>query len=123
MAPPSMLVCVNRSASAYPLLQSIDRYCINILAASQDDPLATFADPARRSDRFVGDHWQRRHGTLYLTGSPASIFCKKETVIDFGTHSIMIGRVFDVALEENGCPALWHDGAMIPLDQSKLAQS
>lgn len=120
MDPPSMLVCVNRSASAFPLLQGVDRYCINVLEASQGDRLSPFADSRRRDERFVGDDWRSRHGVIYLSGSPASIFCKKVSMVDFGTHSIVLGQVIDVALEACGHPALWHGGRMIALDLTQF---
>lgn len=118
--PPSMLVCVNRSASAYPVLQTSDSYCINILGASQGDPLNCFADPGRRDERFAGEEWQRRGGVLYLAGSPASIFCRKAQMTDFGTHCILIGYVTDVVLETCDQPAMWHEGRMRALDMTPV---
>jgi len=121
MEPPSMLVCVNRSASAYPMLERVDTYCINILGASQSDRLAAFADPTRRDERFAGEHWQGRHGTVCLVSALANLFCRKVSApSSFGTHSLLIGEVFDVALAEYGQPALWYDGGMVPLDLTKI---
>src|SRR4051794_37291773 len=53
MDPPSMLICVNKSASLYRPLNEGANFCINILQACQVDISAQCSVKARGEDRFA----------------------------------------------------------------------
>ncbi len=96
MAPPSMLVCVNRSASAHAVIEASGRFCINLIGARQTGLVAAFSGSARRDERFVAGDWDERHGLPHLPVSPASLFCRVRTTLLFGTHEAFVGEVFDI---------------------------
>ncbi|WP_053063913.1 flavin reductase family protein [Caballeronia mineralivorans] len=113
MDPPSMLVAANRSSGLHPVVQSTGHFCINLLGESHLDLLPPFSQSSRRSERFASDEW--REGTsslLYLTGAPAAIFCELDHHVDYGTHTLFIGRVTGVRLfDQDVDPLLWFNGA------------
>jgi len=115
MDPPSMLVCINQSGSAYAAIKAAGAFCINILGLEHSSALAPFASSDRRDERFDGAHWQTRNGIPYLEGTSANIFCRNVRSDVFGTHEIFIGEVFDIMVETAATPALWHAGQVVGL--------
>ena len=112
MAPPSMLVAVNRDASMYPVLARTRRYCVNVLGSEQLDLLAPFSQSSQRERRFASGDWRRGIGGLpFLDAAPAAIFCELDRLVDYGTHALCVGRVIDVAFGSAPQPLVWLDGA------------
>jgi flavin reductase (DIM6/NTAB) family NADH-FMN oxidoreductase RutF len=101
MDPPSMLVAVNRDAGLHPVLQRSRRYCINLLADDQHPLLKPFSQTALREQRFRSDDWRDAwtsgDGPLpWLDGAPAAIECEVDQTLDYGTHTLFVGRVVRV---------------------------
>lgn len=115
MEPPSMLVCVNLGGSAHAVIESTGAFCINVIGLEQADELLPFAIPDRRDERFQGAAWQERHGLPFLEGAAANIFCRTARRDIFGTHEIFLGEVFDVIVNTDAAPALWHKGKVVEL--------
>lgn len=116
MEPPSMQICINRSAGAYDLLMRHGTFCVNVLGMNQAEELAIFADPSRREERFANARWRGRHGTMFLEGALSSIFCRTKMTQDVGTHSIMIGEVVEAIVADLSMPAVWHAGRMLAVN-------
>ncbi|WP_334177020.1 flavin reductase family protein [Pseudoxanthobacter sp.] len=93
-APPSLLVCVNRAASAHTALAGAGVFCVNVLATAQEGLAAGFADPARRGERFATGTWL--HG---MTGAPVlaealvTFECRVERVVEHGSHSVFMAAI------------------------------
>lgn len=111
MDPPSMLISINSSASAHDPISRAGRFCINLLAADQTDLVEPFSNSARRHERFSGEDWAERDGVPYLPEACAAIFCDVRQIISFGTHSLFIGEVVDVAgPNDDAAPLGWMAG-------------
>jgi cob(II)yrinic acid a,c-diamide reductase len=95
-SPPTLLVCVNKSASAHAVIDATRAFSVNLLAAGQDGLAATFSGGTglKGEQRFAIGEW-----TTLATGAPvlvdalASADCELTMQHDCGTHSIFIGRV------------------------------
>jgi flavin reductase (DIM6/NTAB) family NADH-FMN oxidoreductase RutF len=111
MAPPSMLVCVNRSASAHAIIEASGRFCINLIGPRQTALVDAFSSAALRDRRFKDGDWDKRHGLPYLPSSPASLFCVVRTTLLFGTHEAFVGEVFDMTANGTEQPVGWLQGA------------
>lgn len=118
MEPPSMQICINRSAGAYDALMRNGTFCVNVLGIHQNEELAIFADPSRREERFANARWRGRHGALFLDGALSSIFCRTVLTQDVGTHCIMIGEVVEALVTDFPMPAVWHAGRMLAVNAS-----
>ena len=116
LEPPSMQICINRSAGAYDLLMRNGTFCVNVLGIHQNEELAIFADPSRREERFANALWQGRHGALFLEGALSSIFCRTIMTQNVGTHAIMIGEVVEALVTDFPMPAVWHAGRMLAVN-------
>lgn len=107
--PPSMLVCINKSASIYePLLES-NRFAVNFLSESDLDISAAFGSSKDRDHRFAKGHWNDVDGVPQLESAVASAQCSVEQTVPFGTHVIFIGRVTQIATKEGAPPLIYLD--------------
>lgn len=111
MDPPSMLICVNKTASLFaPLSQGAD-FCINILAAHQSDISTLCAGREKGEARFaIGDWRQSASGHEYLADAQASFFCRNMVTTGYGTHGVFIGEVLDVQDRAPIDPLVYMDG-------------
>ncbi|WP_298396860.1 flavin reductase family protein [Sphingobium sp.] len=109
--PPSMLVCVNRSASLYSVLETGAPFAINILHHDQLDIATRCAGAVKGEARFeTGDWLESDEGVPLLGGAQASILCRNARQIDHGTHGIFIGDVMSVQLAGVPDPLVYLDG-------------
>ena len=98
--PPSLLLCVNRSASMAVALVRNARFSVNVLGADQIDIAKAFGGQldVRGTGRFAYGNWRRVDDTEVpvLTGSRVSFECEVSHVHEWATHHIVIGSVLDV---------------------------
>ncbi len=111
MDPPSMLICVNRTASAYRILEGGAHFCLNILGAGQAD-VGKCCAVSRGDDRFtVGDWRTDDDGLPYLADAQAVIVCHQRQVTAYGSHDIFVGDVQSIRLSGEIDPLIYLDGA------------
>ena len=101
MAPPSLLVCVNRQASINNQIKDIGRFCVNILADEQQAVSDLCADPNKQHQRFNNNYWEEHQqlGSLLIKDCLASFTCDLIGQHEYGSHTIFIGEVVDVQAE------------------------
>ena len=78
MDPPSMLVCVNKTASIHPVLDGGADFCINILHRTQID-IAAHCSLSKGEDRFESGQWDVMSGVPYLRDAQANFVCDQES--------------------------------------------
>ena len=114
MDPPSLLVCVNTTASLHKVLHAGRRFCINLLRASQESYAGTFSSSKiRGAERFADHAWKgsdEPQSLPYLVDAQANLFCDIDQTISYGTHTIFIGRVNSIRIGELVSPLLYADG-------------
>jgi len=111
--PPSLLVCVNQSASAFEFFGLAGYFSVNQLPTRRLDLAKVFSSsaPADRARRFKEDEW-----TELVTGAPilhdavVSFDCELVESKKFGTHSIFIGRIVSFKLNEQAEPMIYLRG-------------
>jgi flavin reductase (DIM6/NTAB) family NADH-FMN oxidoreductase RutF len=112
MEPPSLLICVNRTASLYAPLAAKAGFCVNILHHSHTDISALCSGKEKGEARFALGRWQEDEGGIpYLADAQASFLCRHEKSMDYGTHSIVIGLVEKVLMHGSVDPLVYVDGA------------
>ena len=114
MAPPSILVAVNRSASVHPALARDGPLCINILSECHKGLCADFSGAKKGEDRFQENDWGERFGVPYLINAQSNVFCTIEETLDYGTHTLFLCRVDDVRLGRSSRPLVYLAGGFIP---------
>lgn len=106
--PPTVLICVNRSATAHPLISSAGRFCVNILASDQQSLAERFAGGEPRQ-RFEGvDYRVGPSGSPILADTLAYVDCTLGEELTSGTHTIFLGNVIEAG-EHAGSPLGYYD--------------
>ena len=108
--PPSLLICINRSASLHSPLEDVSHFCVNVPHRSQAEIASMFADRRRRDLRFA-EGWQVDcDRPPRLAEAQAAILCRRIRHFPYGTHSIFVGEVEEVAVREDVDPLVYLDG-------------
>lgn len=113
-SPPTVLACVNRSASAHKPIQAMRAFSVNLLARDQEHLAMSFSGRVglEGEERFSAAEW-----TTLSTGAPvlknalASLDCELTDEHGFDTHSVFIGRVCDGRWRDNVEPLLYFQGS------------
>jgi flavin reductase (DIM6/NTAB) family NADH-FMN oxidoreductase RutF len=103
LAPPAMIVCISRSASAWPVIKRYRHFCVNVLARDHRDVAERFAgrDGLKGKDRYATARWvSLSTGALALEDALAAIDCELEDYFERHSHAIVIGAVRAVRLGE-----------------------
>ena len=108
--PPSILVCVNLSASIHDPLQAEGRFCANLMGGGHTDLLGAFSGGLKGEGRFGMGDWQQQEGLPYLSDAQSNIFCRVADRWRYGTHTIFVGQVEAVRTDADMDPMIYLDG-------------
>ena len=112
--PPSMLVCVNRSASIFPVLQSGAPFVLNILHHTHAGLARSCAGAVKGEARFSEGQWLPTDlGVYRLADAQASIVCRNDVQIDYGSHTIFVGQVAEAFTAGEPDPLVYLDGRFV----------
>ena len=120
--PPRLLVCVNKSAEACPVIHRTQSFSVNLLAERESDPAQRFAarDGSKGEIRFADRDWSPlASGAPVLADALASVDCAVEREVDAGTHTIFIGSVLAVRCP-GGEPLVYHARRFSALRPSEI---
>lgn len=110
LTPPSLIVCIDRSASTLTRLRECGAFAVNILAAQHEALAGRFAGRGgvKGAARFAQGDWVALEtGAPVLNDALAGIDCRVEDIIDRHTHAVIIGAVVAARRGDHG-PALLH---------------
>ena len=109
--PPSLLICVNKTASLHEPMEGGAHFCVNILHVGQDH-LARLASGATKGEaRFERGDWADAGlGVPYLRDAQAVFVCENRQSLAYGSHSIFIGEVVEAAVDGEVDPLIYCDG-------------
>jgi flavin reductase (DIM6/NTAB) family NADH-FMN oxidoreductase RutF len=113
-SPPALLACVNRAASIHSIMKIGSPFCVNLLAAEHGPLSSAFGGMLPPEHRFSVGNWDvDGDGRPYLVDAQANIFCIVDAVLDYGTHTIFVGKVDAVRLHGDVRPLIYGDGRFI----------
>lgn len=112
--PPTVLVCVNQSASLHAALAVGQPICINLLSRHQQDVSGAFGGKLPPEERFGIGVWEPDHnGVPRLAEAQANISGKIDVLTPYCTHSIVIARIENVRLTDPVSPLIYQDGGYL----------
>lgn len=113
VAPPQILVVVDRRWRSHEMIAAGGVFCVNILAADQSAWSERFAGRGQMEDRFAGlATTTSATGSPCLTDACSWLDCRLAAAHDAGDHSIFVGEVLAVGLGESAeGPLVYQDGA------------
>ncbi|MCT9843172.1 pyrimidine utilization flavin reductase protein F [Leclercia adecarboxylata ATCC 23216 = NBRC 102595] len=109
-SPPTLLVCLNRGASVWPVFNDNRTLCVNTLSAGQESLSNLFGGKTPMADRFAAAQWQTgATGCPRLADALASFDCRISQVVSVGTHDILFCEI--VAMTRHPVPQglVWFD--------------
>lgn len=110
-SPATMLVCVNRGASAYPAFEANGFLCVNMLSPSQQATASLFGGKTPMADRFAAAAWKPlASGAPALLGASASVDCRVVQRCIVGSHEVLICEAMAIATAANAPGALVYLG-------------
>ena len=110
LAPPSLLVCVNQTASLYGALADRSRFCVNILGQDHLELAQRCGGQVAGAERFSTGAWARdEDGVPYLEDAQASLSCLCADSLVYGTHGVFVGRITAVRLHGEHAPLIYAD--------------
>jgi flavin reductase (DIM6/NTAB) family NADH-FMN oxidoreductase RutF len=109
LAPPLLLVCVDKVAESYPAFAASKVFVVNVLSDKQETLSRRFAKSG--GEKFEGVGYR-----LGVTGAPiltdvvAHLECEVSHEFDAGDHTIYIGRAVEIAVDSEEDPLLFYRG-------------
>ncbi|MEE5149747.1 flavin reductase family protein [Pseudomonas alliivorans] len=107
--PPSVIVCVNKSASAHNAMLNHGYFGLSLLSPAQAGIVSRFTE-RKGSDRFAEDEWDLQNNKApILLDAPVGMVCKVANCFDGFSHTIFVGVIEAITLcdpEHNHC-LLW----------------
>lgn len=95
--PPSLLVCLNRSASVYETFKRNAVLCVNVLGAGQQDISNLFGGKTSMQERFAAATWQTGvSGSPVMQEACVSFDCRLQQITEVGTHDVLICEVLAI---------------------------
>lgn len=108
--PPSVLVCINRTSSAYAATKANGVLCINTLSAEQHEISNAFSSKQPMVARFEHGEWLERNGQPpLLAGAIVSIDCKVVSQVPVGTHDILVCEVSEIQANTRSGILIYYD--------------
>ena len=118
--PPTLLVCMNRNASARGEFRIGGPLCVNTLAADQQEISTAFASGGDMAARFDAAQW-----TTLSTGAPvleraaASFDGLVSNVVEVGTHSVLFCEIQAVRLGDASHGLVYFNRRYHPLEAAE----
>ena len=110
--PPSLVICINRSASIHDPLLRTGLFRVNLLGVEHQPLCGDFSGKKVGQERFAAGRWSlSKIEPPRLIGAQASIFCKVEDKLVYGTHTLFVGRVTRVHVADEVKPLLYQNAA------------
>ena len=109
MDPPSLLICINKSARIHDTLKIGSEFCINLLNKDQEELSNICSDEDSYDERFKDKNWNTK-GVPFLANAQANIFCKVDKLSSYHTHTIVVGLVMDANYSDEISTLTYVDG-------------
>ena len=113
LEPPTLIVCVNRTASAYAGLTPGAAFGVSVLGADHREFAERFAGRTSEegAERFREGRWRiAPNGAPLLGDALAALACEVEETVERNTHAIVIGQVKHAAAASGGGALLYWRG-------------
>lgn len=113
-APPTVLICLNRTGRLNAILHQNGVFCVNTLISGDEALAGVFAGVGgiEHPERFSHGHWGvAATGSPILLGARAVFDCRVAATSDVGSHTVIFGTVEAVRIGEPRPALLYVDRA------------
>lgn len=110
--PPSLLVCINQSASIASQLVADGHFGVTLLAQHHAEIATTFSGKPSGRSRFDHGPWRfSQTAPPLLEDAAANLICRLAATLSYATHHALIGRVERVTARSEMPTLLYGNGA------------
>jgi flavin reductase (DIM6/NTAB) family NADH-FMN oxidoreductase RutF len=109
-----VLVCLDRGSNTLAAVQASGRFCVNILAAGQEEIARRFATKASGEEKLAGVGHEPVEGVPVLGGVLAWLVCELERELEGGDHVILLGRPLETGADPDAQPLVFYGGRYHP---------
>ncbi|OYQ72892.1 flavin reductase [Wohlfahrtiimonas sp. G9077] len=120
--PPTLLVCMNQSASSHEHFIANKVLTVNVLSAHHQHISTVFSSKMSPEERFEFGNW-----TTLATGAPVledalvSFDCEIEHIQNVGTHAIFICQIVAIRQSEHNQGLVYFNRAYHPVGKTEIA--
>lgn len=108
--PPLVLVALDRDSNTLRAVRASGRFCVNVLAAGQEEIARRFATKASGEEKLVGLPHELAEGMPVLDGVLAWLVCAVEQELEGGDHAILVGRPLEGGGNRDAQPLVFFGG-------------
>ena len=122
ISPTSVLISLAKHTRTERMIQSGRVFAVNILSESQTRLSDRFAgrDKDKEANRFEGIEWTvAATGAPILKGIQTYLDCRLRNAFDGGTHTLFLGEVVDVHVDEFQRPLIFFRSRYMTVDSLK----
>lgn len=112
--PPLVLVCLDRGSHTLAAVRATGRFCVNVLAAGQDELARRFATKLPGEEKLAGVPHFLLDGIPVLEGTALWLACELEREHEGGDHAILLGRPFESGVDDAAQPLVFFGGRYTP---------
>jgi flavin reductase len=109
--PPTLLVCIKRSASVHPFIAANGQFDVHVLAHDQQATANLFGGKTPMQERFDAQVWDAQEGRPKLKGALETLHCKVVERASVATHDVFFARVASVHLAQPAAALLYYQRA------------
>ena len=110
LAPPLMLVCLDRGSRTLAAVRQSGRFSVNVLADGDEELARGFASKAPLPEKWGGVEWEDVGGMPRIAGVHTWIGCELRDLLDGGDHVIVTGSSTELGVAEDASPLVFLDG-------------
>lgn len=111
LEPPSVLICLDTDSRTLPMIRDNGRFCVNVLAAGQEELSRKFASRSlTNDDRFETLPTTDVLGVPVINGCLATLVCQVMDLTLLCDHILIAGHVIHGAYDEEQQPLVFYRG-------------
>lgn len=121
-APPTLLVCLNKTSNSHTHFIENRVLTVNVLAAHHEHISRAFSSKMLPEERFQYGDWQElKTGSPVLVDSLVSFDCHIDNIHAVGTHDILICRIVAIQQGEQDQGLAYFKRTYHPIGQTEIA--
>lgn len=114
--PPTLLICLNKSASVFEAVMENQVLCVNVLSPSHDRLCGLFGGKTPVEERFAAASWHRDiSGAPVLDDALVSFDCNLTQSLDIGTHRVLFCTVTSIIQGNDDAALIYYRRAFHPI--------
>ena len=105
-----VLVALDHGSNTLDAVRNSGRFCVNMLAADQEELARRFATKASGEEKLAGVEHELIDEVPVLGGAVAWLACELDHELEGGDHTILLGRPLEAGADPDAQPLVFYGG-------------